>query len=89
MFILNILVAGVARCMRSSKTVDSWYFYALHPVEYFEKEKSNPDQTLEILMTQLDPNVMQIFTKEHSTSANQATQVFERRRLSLLRFTLD
>jgi len=62
--------------MCSSKTVDSWYLYALHPIKYFGKEKSNPDQTLEILMTQLDPSVMQIFTKEHSSSANQATQVF-------------
>lgn len=61
--------------MYSSKTVDSWYLYALHPVECFGKEKQNPDQTLEILMTQLDPNVMQIFTKEQSASASQATLV--------------
>jgi len=61
--------------MRSSKTNDSWYLYALHPIKYFGKEKSNPDQTLEVLMTQLDPSVMQIFTKEHSANANQATRV--------------
>lgn len=61
--------------MHSSKTDDSWFLYALHPVECLEKEKHTADQTLEILMTQLDPNVMQIFTKEHSANANQATQV--------------
>lgn len=65
----------MARCLRSSKTDDSWYLYALHPVECFGKEKQNPDQTLEILMTNLDPHVMQIFTKEQSANANQATQV--------------
>ncbi|XP_027842804.2 S-adenosylmethionine decarboxylase proenzyme 2 [Aphis gossypii] len=73
---LNIIFkgTGVARCLRSSKTDDSWYLYALHPVECFGKEKQNPDQTLEILMTNLDPDVMQIFTKEQSANANQATQ---------------
>ncbi|XP_025425868.1 S-adenosylmethionine decarboxylase proenzyme isoform X2 [Sipha flava] len=65
---------GMARCMRSSKTKDSWYLYALHPVECYGKEKQTPDQTLELMMTQLDPNVMQIFTKQHSANANQATQ---------------
>jgi len=64
--------------MRSLKTVDCWYLYTLHPSEHFGKEKSNPDQTLEILMTQLDPSVMQIFTRESSSSADQATQVFEK-----------
>lgn len=68
--------------MRSSITDDSWYLYTLHLSEGFGIEKSNPDQKLEILMTQLDPSVMQIFTRENSSSANQATQVFER-------FTLD
>lgn len=61
--------------MHSSKTKDSWYLYALHPVEGLGKEKQNSDQTLEILMTHLDPNVMQIFTKEQSANADQATQV--------------
>lgn len=65
----------MASSMHSSKTKDSWFIYALHPTKYFGKEKQNSDQTLEILMTQLDPDVMQIFTKEHSIDANQATQV--------------
>ncbi|VVC30974.1 S-adenosylmethionine decarboxylase,S-adenosylmethionine decarboxylase, core,S- [Cinara cedri] len=65
---------GVVRCMCSSKTNDSWYLYALQPVKCFSNEKQSPDQTLEVLMTQLDPNIMQIFTKEQSANAIQATQ---------------
>lgn len=61
--------------MCSSKTDDSWYLYALHHMECFGKENQSPDQTLEILMTQLDPNIMQLFTKKQSTNAIQATQV--------------
>lgn len=34
-----------------------------------------PDQTLEILMSDLDPEVMTIFTREESSSAAEATQV--------------
>lgn len=65
----------MARCMHSSKSGDSWFLYALHPVNCFTKEKQQSDQTLEILMTQLNPDVMQIFTKEQSANASQATQV--------------
>lgn len=36
----------------------------------------DPDQTIEVLMTDLDPKVMAIFTKEDSTDANDATQVW-------------
>lgn len=34
-----------------------------------------PDQTIEILMSDLDPNVMSIFTRAHSASAHHATKV--------------
>ncbi|XP_049532862.1 S-adenosylmethionine decarboxylase proenzyme [Anopheles darlingi] len=34
----------------------------------------DPDQTIEILMTELDPKVMAIFTKEECSTANEATQ---------------
>ena len=37
--------------------------------------KFEPDQTLEVLMTDLDPAVMSIFTKKNSSSAAEATQV--------------
>ncbi|KAI9556976.1 hypothetical protein GHT06_016770 [Daphnia sinensis] len=35
---------------------------------------SEPDQTLEIMMSDLDPEVMKIFTKEFSANAAEATQ---------------
>lgn len=34
-----------------------------------------PDQTLEILMTELDPDVMSIFTREECLDAAEATKV--------------
>uniref|UniRef100_A0A182JE22 S-adenosylmethionine decarboxylase proenzyme n=1 Tax=Anopheles atroparvus TaxID=41427 RepID=A0A182JE22_ANOAO len=34
----------------------------------------DPDQTIEILMTELDPKVMAIFTKDECTTAKEATQ---------------
>lgn len=34
-----------------------------------------PDQTIEILMTELDPQVMAIFTKEECDKAKDATEV--------------
>ncbi|KAF4526461.1 hypothetical protein B566_EDAN014073 [Ephemera danica] len=54
----------------------------LMPHRNFEQEvelldtffKAEPDQTLEILMSDLDPAVMAIFTREESSSAAEATQ---------------
>lgn len=49
---------------------DCWYLYTLNkPVSINE-----PDQTLEIIMTKLDPEVMKIFTREESESAEDATK---------------
>lgn len=36
---------------------------------------AEPDQTLEIMMSELDPEVMKIFTKQFSATAAEATQV--------------
>lgn len=41
-------------------------------------EASEPDQTIEILMSDLDPEVMSIFTRAHSETAAQATKVRHR-----------
>ncbi|XP_052865984.1 S-adenosylmethionine decarboxylase proenzyme isoform X2 [Anopheles cruzii] len=38
------------------------------------QELPDPDQTIEILMTDLDPKVMAIFTKDECSTANEATQ---------------
>ena len=50
---------------------DCWYLYTLNkPMSIVE-----PDQTLEIIMTKLDPEVMKIFTREVSASTEDATRV--------------
>jgi S-adenosylmethionine decarboxylase len=59
---------------------DCWYLYTLNPLEGDNNKKRHrgipePDQTLEILMSDLDPEVMNIFTREESSSAAEATQV--------------
>lgn len=69
------------------KEADCWYLYTLNGatascidsdnMRFDEKNclNTDPDQTIEILMTDLDPQVMSVFTKECSASALQATQV--------------
>jgi len=49
---------------------ECWYLYTLN----IPKSIAEPDQTLEIIMTKLDVDVMKIFTKEYSSSAEDATQ---------------
>lgn len=50
---------------------ECWYLYTLNrPVSIIE-----PDQTLEIIMTKLDPEVMKIFTREVSSSAEEASRL--------------
>ena len=56
---------------------DCWYLYALNPLDRFISGRVNlePDQTIEILMTELDPQVMEIFNKANSSSGRDATKV--------------
>jgi S-adenosylmethionine decarboxylase len=66
---------------------ESWFLYTSNPrrtkpvdlsKSFGGSIKSNPrgsDQTLEILMTNLDPKIMKIFTKEASSSGLEATLV--------------
>ncbi|KAL0870913.1 hypothetical protein ABMA27_004744 [Loxostege sticticalis] len=67
---------------------DCWYLYTLLPLEgtvdALEKEQrevvngccesSEPDQTIEILMSDLDPAVMDIFSRASSATAAEATK---------------
>lgn len=68
---------------------DCWYLYTLLPLEgtvgALEKEQqsrpitaedgeSEPDQTIEMLMSDLDPEVMDVFTRTACSSAAQATK---------------
>lgn len=62
---------GRAYCLGSINH-DCWYLYT------YSREGGialQSDQTIEILMTDLDPDVMAIFTKEESKNAAEATEV--------------
>ncbi|KAG4074945.1 hypothetical protein HA402_009370 [Bradysia odoriphaga] len=72
---------GRAYCLGSVNR-DCWYLYSLcrgggemqRRIEDMNVQSTEPDQTIEILMTELDPQIMSIFTKEESASANEATE---------------
>jgi len=56
-----------------SPETDCWYLYTLIRDKPMQ-DPPEPDQTLEILMTQLDPDVMSIFTRNVCSSADEATE---------------
>lgn len=60
---------GSAYCMGKVNR-DCWYLYTLHP----EKGVTVPDQTLELIMVDLDDKVMSLFTQVACSSAREATQ---------------
>lgn len=60
---------GSAYCMGKMNR-DCWYLYTLHPM----KEIQVPDQTLELIMVDLDEKIMSVFTRASSSSAREATQ---------------
>nr|CAD7455242.1 unnamed protein product [Timema tahoe] len=66
---------GLAYCL-GSQDKECWYLYtwSSRGIGGDEEEDRGPDQTLEILMSELDPEVMSIFTREESSSAAEATQ---------------
>ena len=56
---------------------DCWYLYALNPLDKYLSGRldTEPDQTIEILMTDLDPKVMALFTKNRVKTGPEATKV--------------
>lgn len=72
---------GRAYCLGSVNR-DCWYMYSLcrgggemqRRIEDMNVQSTEPDQTIEILMTELDPQIMSIFTKEESANAKDATE---------------
>lgn len=60
---------GSAYCM-GKLNKDCWYLYTLHP----EKGVRVPDQTLELIMVDLDEKTMSNFIRPTSLSAREATQ---------------
>ncbi|KAK9507584.1 hypothetical protein O3M35_007409 [Rhynocoris fuscipes] len=69
---------GIGYCM-GDPNGDCWYLYTLQGSNRNAKcnneKECEGDQTLEILMTELDPEVMNIFTKKYSASAGEVTKV--------------
>ena len=52
---------------------DCWYMYTMK--DFSRQMTSEPDQTIEILMSELDPEIMQIFHRENSNTAQEAREV--------------
>lgn len=69
---------GAAYCLGAVNR-DCWYLYTLNPLPQNGMCSAlalpEPDQTLEILMTELDPDIMSIFTREECLNAAEATKV--------------
>ncbi|CAH1108250.1 unnamed protein product [Psylliodes chrysocephalus] len=67
---------GAAYCLGAVNR-DCWYLYTFNPLPHRLPTLPNPDepdQTLEIMMTDLDPEIMSIFTKEECLNATEATK---------------
>jgi len=66
---------GAGYCMGRLKQ-DRWYLYTLNPLpKHITLANNHPDQTLEILMSDLDPEVMSIFTTAASANGHEATKL--------------
>lgn len=63
--------AGAAYCMGSLNS-DCWYMYTMK--DFSRPITSEPDQTIEILMSELDTEIMDIFHQHTSSSAKEARE---------------
>ena len=56
---------------------DCWYLYTLNPVDKYLSGHVDvePDQTIEILMQDLDPRIMEKFSKKKVATGKEATIV--------------
>ena len=52
---------------------DCWYIYTMK--DFSRQMDSEPDQTIEILMSDLDTEIMKIFHQENSNTAQEAREV--------------
>lgn len=69
----NLFEEGAAYCMGRVNR-DCWYLYTLDsPLTESMPRNGTPDQTFELIMQNLDQKVMNIFTREYSSSAKEAT----------------
>ncbi|XP_015791732.1 S-adenosylmethionine decarboxylase proenzyme [Tetranychus urticae] len=67
----NYFENGAAYCMGPINR-DCWFLFTLNQIEPL-KMIEGPDQTLEIIMQNLDPKVMKLFTREVCSTAKEAT----------------
>jgi len=67
---------GAAYCLGTLNR-DCWYLYTLNPLNKFLSGRVDvePDQTIEILMTELDPEIMETFTKKRCRNGREATKI--------------
>eukprot|EP00095_Tigriopus_kingsejongensis_P005325 maker-scaffold123_size333416-snap-gene-2.18 protein:Tk05325 transcript:maker-scaffold123_size333416-snap-gene-2.18-mRNA-1 annotation:"s-adenosylmethionine decarboxylase proenzyme-like" len=72
----EIFADGAAYCMGTMNR-DCWYLYTLNPLDRYVTGKIDvePDQSIEILMTELDPEVMKQFTKDGARNGQEATKL--------------
>jgi len=71
-FLEDLLGGGNAFVLGSINS-ECWYLFTLCKPESSSSNQEG-DQTLEIIMTKLDPEIMKIFTKEVSSSAEDAAK---------------
>ncbi|XP_046877662.1 S-adenosylmethionine decarboxylase proenzyme isoform X1 [Hypomesus transpacificus] len=71
-FLNQIFPNGAAYCMGRLNS-DCWYLFTLDLPEFWENKHA--DQTLEVLMSDLDPAVMDQFYMKDGVSANDVTRV--------------
>ena len=62
---------NAAYCMGSLNS-DCWYMYTLK--DFSKPISSEPDQTIEILMSDLDQEIMKIFHQTNSQTAREARE---------------
>lgn len=67
---LDSIFEGGSAYVLGRTNVDCWYLYTLDK----SCVRTKTDQTLEIIMTELDPEKMKIFYQEYTSSATEATK---------------
>ncbi|CAF3665274.1 unnamed protein product, partial [Adineta steineri] len=67
---LDSFFEGGSAYVLGRTNVDCWYLYTLDKASV----RTKTDQTLEVIMTDLDPEIMKIFYQEHTNSATEATK---------------
>lgn len=71
-FLAQIFPNGAAYCMGRLNS-DCWYLFTLDLPEYWENKHA--DQTLEVLMSDLDPAIMDQFFMKDGVSASDVTRM--------------